>query len=94
MSQSEFGNDYIVVTDEDGNDIELEFIMAFENADKAYMAFLPADMDEEDPDFGYVILKVIEEDGEEIFVTVDDEQELHDAFDTLVVLIEAEEDAE
>lgn len=92
MSQNEFGNDYIVVTDEEGNELELEFIMSFDYEDKSYMAFLPADMDEDDPDFGYVILKVVEEDGEEIFVTVDDEDELQGAFDTLVILVESEED--
>ena len=79
MGQNEFGSDYITVTDEDGNQLELEFIMSFDVDDRSYMAFFPADMSEDDPDYGYVILKVIEENGEEIFATVDDESELDEA---------------
>ena len=56
MGQSEFGSDYITVTDEDGNQLELELIMSFEVDDRSYMAFFPADMSEDDPDYGYVIL--------------------------------------
>ena len=39
MGQSEFGSDYITVTDEDGNQLELELIMSFEVDDRSYMAF-------------------------------------------------------
>ncbi len=50
--------------------------MSFEVDDQSYTAFLPADMDENDPDYGYIILKNLEENGEEIFGSVDDDAEL------------------
>lgn len=33
-------------------------------------------MDEDDPDFGIVLLKIIEENGEELFGSIDDDDEL------------------
>lgn len=97
MGQDEYGSDFIVVSDEDGNEINLEFIMSFDVEDKSYMAFLPAnidEMDENDPDYGYVILKVIEEDGEEVFTTVDDEAELDTAYETFMTLVLDEDEEE
>ena len=38
----EFGPDFITVTDEDGNDIELELLDALEHNGQTYMAFFPA----------------------------------------------------
>jgi len=79
----EFGNDYITIIDDDGNEFELEHLDTIELGDSLFMAFLPADMDENDDEFGLVILKVVEEDGEESFVSIDDEDELtavHEAF--------------
>ena len=94
MGQNEFGSDYITVTDEDGNQLELEFIMSFDVDDRSYMAFFPADMSEDDPDYGYVILKVVEENGEEIFATVDDESELDEAYETFMTLLLDDEEEE
>jgi uncharacterized protein YrzB (UPF0473 family) len=94
MGQNEFGSDYITVTDEDGNQLELEFIMSFDVDDRSYMAFFPADMSEDDPDYGYVILKVIEENGEEIFATVDDESELDEVYETFMTLLLDDEEEE
>ena len=72
----EYGNNFITITDDDGNEFELEHLDTAETNGGLYMAFLPADIDEDDDEFGLVILKVIVEDNEEIFVTVDDEKEL------------------
>jgi uncharacterized protein YrzB (UPF0473 family) len=76
----EFGSDFIVITDEDGNDYELEHIDTIEIDDTFYMAFLPADMDEEDDDFGMIILKTITENGEDTLATVDDDALLEDIY--------------
>ncbi len=94
MGGEEFESDFVVVSDEEGNEIELEIIMAFDVDGESYMSFLPADMDEDDPDYGYVILKIVEENGEEIFVTVDDDAELEKAYDTFIELIVNEEEGE
>lgn len=76
----QYGGDFISVTDNDGNEFELEHLDTIEYGDALYMAFLPADMDEDDEDFGMIILKVIQENGEEILATVDDDRELEGVY--------------
>ena len=44
----EFGPSFITLTDEDGNDIELEYVDALEHEGQTYMAFFPAVEDEAD----------------------------------------------
>ena len=72
----EYGSDFITVTDDDGNSFELEHLDTLELDGETYMAVLPADMDEDNEDYGIVLLKTVEEDGEEMFVTIDDPEEL------------------
>ena len=74
-----FGPSFITLTDEDGNDIELEYVDALEHEGQTYMAFFPAvedEADEESEDYGLVILKSVTENGEELLSTLDDEAEL------------------
>lgn len=73
---SEFGNDYITISDDDGNEFDLEHLDTAEIDGKIYMAFLPADMDEDDEDFGLIILSAIVRDGEEVLATLDNDEEL------------------
>ena len=79
----EFGPDFITVTDEDGNEFELEHVDTIEYKGQVYMAFFPADTgeDEEDEDTGLIILKVVDVDGEEQLSTLDTEQELEEVYD-------------
>lgn len=78
----EFGPTFITVTDEDGNEIALEFIDALEYNGQLYQAFFPAETEEEDnPDNGLVILKVIHEDGEDLLSTLDSDEELDAVYD-------------
>ena len=44
----EFGPNFITVTDEDGNDIELELLDVLEHKGQTYMAFFPAVPEEEE----------------------------------------------
>ena len=88
----DFGNDFVTIVDSDGKEYELEHLDTVEHGGVVYMAFLPADVDEDDEDFGIIILKVIVEDGEEVFSTVDDEAELDVLFDVFVERLMDEED--
>lgn len=82
----EFGGDFISLTDEDGNEIELEHLDTLEYNGAVYMAFFPAEYADEDgnapeeeddeDESGLIILKVIQADGEEQLATLDDEKEL------------------
>ena len=90
----EFGPDFITVTDEDGNDIELELVDALEYNGVTYMAFYPAEEEtEESEDDGLVILKSIEENGEELLSTLDSDEELNAVYDLFMErLFEDEEE--
>ena len=91
----EFGPTFITVTDEDGNEIALEFIDALEYNGQMYQAFFPAETeeDEDNPDNGLVILKVIHEDGEDLLSTLDSDEEL-EAVDELFMESLFQEDGE
>ncbi|MBQ9086718.1 MAG: DUF1292 domain-containing protein [Clostridia bacterium] len=83
MEDNILENDYFTLTDEDGNEIEFELIAQCERNGQQYLAMIPVE-DEEKNDSDvceYIILKVAEEDGEEVLVTVDDDDELDDVAD-------------
>ena len=93
--EENFGSDFITLINDDGEEFELEYLDTIEHNGNTYMAMLPTDIDENDDDFGFIILKAVDEDGEEILVTVDDEEELgqvHDEF--LRILFDDEDDDE
>lgn len=88
----DFGASFITIEDDEGNEFELEHLGTVELDGEEYMVFLPADMDENDPDYGFIILKVEEVDGEEQFVSVDDDDELQRVYDYYLEKIFSEED--
>lgn len=90
----DYGADFITVTDDEGNDFELEHLGTLERDGKIYMAFVPADMDEEDEDFGLILLRVIEENGEELLADIDDETELNDVYEQFMEELFSDEDEE
>ena len=91
----EFGSDFITITDDDGQDFELEVLDTMDYKGNTYMAFLPANMDENDPDYGMIILRsVIDDNGEELFESVDDDDELQDVYEHFMVLLFDDEEEE
>ena len=89
----QFGNDYVVLTDEDGNEVEFEHIDTVEVDGTMYMAFIPAEL-AVDEEAEVVILK--EEDGEEVLVSVDNDEEADRVFQIVMERVEDmyEEDGE
>lgn len=77
---SEYGNDLIVLTGENGEEVELEHLDSLELNGETYAAFIDAHLPEEEEEAELYILKFQEQDGEEILVTVDDEQELEQVY--------------
>ena len=69
------------LTDEEGNESEFELLDELTLDDNLYLALIPLDSDEDE----YVVLKVeVDENGEEVFVTIDDDDEFDrvvDAFE-------------
>ncbi len=93
----EFGPDFITITDEDGNEIELELVDALEHNGQTYMAFFPAveeDGDEDDEEYGLVILKSIMENGEELLSTLDSDEELDEVYDLFMERLMEDDDEE
>ena len=99
----EFGPDFITVTDEDGNEFELEHLDTLEYNGNVYMAFFPAiegeegddeitDVDVDDEEYGMVIMKVIEENGEELFSTLDSEEEEMEVYEQFMERLFADEE--
>ena len=89
----EFGSDYVTIVDDDGQEFELEVLDTMDYNGNTYMAFLPADMEEDDPDYGIVILRsVLDEKGEELFESVDDEKELDDVYEHFMKILFDDED--
>lgn len=90
--EDNFGPDFITVTDEDGNDFELEMVDSLEHNGVTYHAMFPAveedeatgeprDVDADDEEYGLVIMKVIEENGEELLSTLDSDEELDEIYE-------------
>lgn len=91
----DFGSDFITIVDDDGQEFELEVLDTMDYNGKTYTAFLPTNMDEDDPEFGMIILRsVLDEKGEELFESVDDEDELQDVYEHFMVLLFDDEDEE
>lgn len=93
----EFGPDFISVTDEDGNEFELEHVDTIEYNGQIYMAFFPADTGEEsdtEEETGLIILKVVAVDGEEQLSTLDSEEELEEVYDQFMDALFQEEDGQ
>ena len=99
--EESFGPDFVTITDEDGNDIELELIDMLEHNGQTYIAFFPA-LDEEDEEdeedeadseeLGLIILKRIMEDGEEILSTPDSDEELNEVYELFMEQLFEDED--
>ena len=81
MDEAFGADEYYTLTDEDGNELKFELIGKAELKGTQYFAFIPAD-EEQDGEFcEYTILKAVIEDGEEILVSIDDDDEFDDAAD-------------
>jgi len=91
---SEYGNDYVTISDDDGNEFELEHLDTLELNEVVYMAFLPADMDEDDDDFGLIIMKAVAKDGESVLSTLDSDGELEMVYERFLERLLDDEDDE
>ena len=81
---SEYGPNFITLTDDEGNNIELEYVDALEYNGQTYMAFFPTlgeDDDEDSDEYGLVILKSVMVKGEEMLSTLDSEEEADKVYD-------------
>ena len=93
----DFSSDFITIVDDDGQEFELEVLDSMDYNGESYVAFLPANMDENDPDYGIIILRsVLDENGDELFESIDDDDQLQDVYEHFMVLLfdDEEEDGQ
>ena len=87
-----YGSDYITIVDEDGEEFELEVLMAMEYNGATYQAVIPAVDAGEDVELEVSILKNVEEDGETILCAIEDEQELETVYNLMMDALYEEEE--
>lgn len=71
-----YGSDFLTITADDGTEYELEVLSSIDYNGATYLAVLPAAVPGQPEDLQVTILKSVDEDGDSILTTVDDEQEL------------------
>ena len=85
---------FIDLTDEEGNNFKLEIVGDVEYEGSLYRVFLPTDMDEDDPDYGFIILKSVMNGEEELLDSVDDEELLEKVYALYMEEVFDDEDEE
>lgn len=86
---------FTTLVDDNGEEFEVEILADMDYNGESYKAFLPADMDEDDPDYGMIILRCdFDENGDEVYDTVDDEELEQELFEKFSVLLFGDEDEE
>ena len=75
-------NNIIILSDENGEDVEFEFLDLIEYDSEEYIVLLTVAEEDEEEDGQVVILKVesTENEDEESYVSVDDEEVLNEVF--------------
>ena len=89
MKNEEF-NGVITLNDEDGNDVEFEFLDLFEYKNEEYIVLFPADENNDSNDV--VILKYEQGEDEDTYVGIDDEETLMAVFEIFKERVENELD--
>ena len=89
---NQFGSDFITITDDEGNEFELEVLSTLEYNGESYLAVIPAAQSQEELQPEVTILKSVDEDGESILCVIEDEAELQAVYDLLMDSLYEEEE--
>ena len=90
----QYGSDFITITDDEGKEYELEVLSTLEYNGCTYMAVIPAEGSQDTLQLEVSILKAVMEDGEELLVTVDDDDELEAVYSALMEQMYEEDEEE
>ncbi len=86
--------DFILLYDEEGNEAEFEIIASLEVNDIEYAILLPNDIDieskAEEVDEVYILRMELDENGDDVLVGIEDENELNDVIEAYEELIKDE----
>lgn len=84
IAENDGEREFFTLTDEEGNEVEFELIDTTDYQGATYYAMIPADAENETKDGfqEYVILKMEkDEDGEDMLVTLEDDEEFDNVAD-------------
>ena len=89
MAENE--NEIIILTDEEGNDVQFEHLLTFEYGENFYIALLPVEeLDNLDMEDGEVLLMRVEDDPDnedgDIVLPIETEEELEGAWNAFIDL--------
>ena len=84
--------DIVQLVDDEGNEVDFEHLMTLEHNGKAYICLVPVEPMEDVGEDELVILRLeTDEDGNDIYTTIDDEAELDEVFEKYLEIAEADE---
>lgn len=89
-----YGSDFLSITDEDGQEYELEVLSTLHWNGSTYLAVIPAGDSQEELKLEVTILKSIEEDDEPLLCAIEDEAELQAVYDLLMDSLYEEDSAD
>ena len=85
--------DIVQLVDEDGNEVDFEHLMTLEHNGNAYICLVPVEPMEDVAEDGLVILRIeTDEEGNDIYATIEDDAELDAVFEKYLEIAEADEE--
>ena len=85
--------DIVELVDEDGNDVRFEHLMTLEHEGRVYICLVPVDPMEDVAEDELVIMRIeTDEEGNDIYATIDDEAELDAVFEKYLEIAEADDE--
>lgn len=91
--EEEFDN-IVELTDEDGVTTAFEYQATIELDGAEYVVLMAPEDDEDDEEGSVVIMKIEEQDGEDVYVSVDDDDVAQKVFDLFLEYLDEEEEGE
>ncbi len=82
----------VELVDEDGNDVRFEHLMTLEHNGGVYICLVPVEPLEDVEEDELVIMRIIQdEDGNDVYTTIESEEELNSVYEKYLELAEADE---
>ena len=82
----------VELVDEDGNDVRFEHLMTLEHNGGIYICLVPAEPMEDVEEDELVIMRIVQDqDGNDVYTTIESEEELNSVYEKYLELAEADE---
>lgn len=92
----DYQGNIVILSDEEGNEVIFDYLMSIEYEQREYVILAPMEPSEDEPELEgdeVVILRVEgDEDGNDIYVTIEDDGELDKVFNAFIEITQGEEE--